>query len=30
MIDPESMKALQRELRERMVADRSLLDTLRV
>jgi hypothetical protein len=29
MIDPESMKALQKELRERMVADRSLLDTLR-
>ncbi len=29
MIDPESMAALQRELRERMVADRSLLDTLR-
>lgn len=29
MIHPESMKALQRELRERMAADRSLLDTLR-
>ncbi len=29
MIDPESMAALQRELRERMVADRALLDTLR-
>lgn len=29
MIDPESMAALQRELRERMVADRGLLETLR-
>jgi hypothetical protein len=29
MIDPESMAALRRELRERMVADRALLDTLR-
>lgn len=29
MIDPESMAALRRELRERMVADRGLLDTLR-
>lgn len=29
MIDPESLAALRRELRERMVADRALLDTLR-
>jgi hypothetical protein len=29
MIDPESMASLRRELRERMVADRGLLDTLR-
>jgi hypothetical protein len=29
VIDPESMKALQQELRARMVADRGLLDTLR-
>lgn len=29
MIDPESLAALRRELRERMTADRALLDTLR-